>query len=719
MESRSHKRIRVLQACEPCRSKKGKCDGQQPVCKTCKNLGIDCTYDPNPKKRGLRPGQCSSLERRALLLELLTAYLMARTPDAEETVRSFFCKQPDFSFLEPGARRTELDELFNRWKQGPISQWLFQTASATDPTLDRLSRFRSSQEPGPRLAKVTGTDPPHTRAINEGRSQATQNDEIAMGNSSSNATSTLRLPHETEDLFEIYFAFTHTWLPLIDKFKITAFARSLASSPSSSELGASQSANLSLIWAMIAYASLHAPESYWAKDSDNPKMTPIVAAKHALVLLPGYDAKFEHEHVQALILLALFHFEYGSQDVSWLLIGLAGRAAVDLSTLNPNQHLSSISRRTSLACFVVEGIIAAALNRKSQLPSLYSGATEGMKDTLAGNICQLEEEGWEEWSSWEMPSCSDTAMRSSAPSRKDPFRVLSTFNQAVQLVEILNKTTLCPGLLTGTNPPGTAVQDIHGGPPQLAAWVQRISDSHPFLAPQNLTRQPSLQIINLYCIYWIIRCLVSQRPNITGHDREHCEEDPRKIASAVSDLAMKYQSAYPASSAPFALVVSITTALTLLSANDPLSRSLWKVLSAIRQNWKTRIESDETNPSRQIADLEATSARISETRQTFHQNPGYSFHTLSDHRVLGRNYHGIHVSRQPTSNITAMNLSNTLEVDMAGADPDETASLSARDLTSLDAAVWDDELFTRNLGFIHDSQSALDLDLNHIFDPPT
>lgn len=137
------KRIRVSQACEPCRSRKSKCDGRQPACSVCENLRIDCSYDPNPKKRGLRPGQVSTLERGAVLTELVVAFLMARIPDGEESIRSFFCTtDPNIPFLLPGSKRNELEEKLGRWRRGPASRWLHKTAARTDSALDQLSRFR-------------------------------------------------------------------------------------------------------------------------------------------------------------------------------------------------------------------------------------------------------------------------------------------------------------------------------------------------------------------------------------------------------------------------------------------------------------------------------------------------------------------------------------------------------------------------------------------------
>ena len=152
-------RHRVSQACEPCRLKKGKCDGRHPTCNVCRRHGIDCSYDPKPRKRGLRPGQYSTLERRAFLSELVAAVLMSRTPNAEEQLHAFFSfEAADLPFLAAGNRQGELDELLNQWKKGPIAQWLLQTSARADPVLDHMSRIRSTQLSGIDIPNISSSE---------------------------------------------------------------------------------------------------------------------------------------------------------------------------------------------------------------------------------------------------------------------------------------------------------------------------------------------------------------------------------------------------------------------------------------------------------------------------------------------------------------------------------------------------------------------------------
>ena len=57
------KRKRVSRACDRCRAKKDKCDGQRPSCLTCLANGLQCSYDPVTKKRGLPEGYVRGLEK--------------------------------------------------------------------------------------------------------------------------------------------------------------------------------------------------------------------------------------------------------------------------------------------------------------------------------------------------------------------------------------------------------------------------------------------------------------------------------------------------------------------------------------------------------------------------------------------------------------------------------------------------------------------------------
>lgn len=45
---RPSKRRRVAVACDACRTRKSRCDGKQPSCSLCQDLGFECVYTPPP-----------------------------------------------------------------------------------------------------------------------------------------------------------------------------------------------------------------------------------------------------------------------------------------------------------------------------------------------------------------------------------------------------------------------------------------------------------------------------------------------------------------------------------------------------------------------------------------------------------------------------------------------------------------------------------------------
>ncbi|KAJ3528858.1 hypothetical protein NM208_g10016 [Fusarium decemcellulare] len=679
-----NKRLRVSQACEPCRLKKGKCDGRQPTCTVC---------------------QYSSLERRAMLAEMIAAFLMSKTKDGEESIRSFFnFHDPELPFLVPGEKQTELYELLDRWKKGPVSQWLLETADRTDPTLDQMSRLRSNQGSGTRPSITVRSNDQHILGRGNDTSPRPVSVDVEADvdmnqRASSETTHRLNpLPSDIEDIFEIYFAYTHTWLPFIDKFKLNAFARTSSNCPhDASELTSLQSANLALTWAIVAYASTRQNMSEDVNGDSESKPLPAEAARQSLSLIPAFDADMQHEHIQALIILAMYFFESRDQRTSWLLIGLAGRVAMDLSTVAPGQHLSSISRRTSLACFVVEGIIAAALDRKPQLPTLHSQAAGWSKEFSVENIYEVEAEGWEEWSSWDMPGRDPSLLSSSVQARKEPFRVLSTFNQMVMLVEILNKTPYSFDSSKRGDILSITSDSFADGPPELSTWAYRIGDSHPSLAPTNVEDALFPHAINIHAIYLLIRSRFHLESRVLEQDKQRYRATSHSLASAVNALALKYRSAYPTSPLPLGLTASIVAAAHLPTTEDTLKRSLSKILCTARSNGEIATDRSELHPFRgrtrgKSPFLFSASDLFGGRRRERYNNvrldpaaqlpPQHGVPVASDSE-----YTSLAQGVQAASS-GLVDLSGGLDMDVMGMDVGETSSLSAHDLTVLDAAVW-------------------------------
>ncbi|KXN67359.1 nuclear protein, partial [Conidiobolus coronatus NRRL 28638] len=61
---------KIIQACDACRKKKIKCDGEEnQVCTNCQRRKVSCVYTPTTAKRGPRQGYIETLEKRLELME--------------------------------------------------------------------------------------------------------------------------------------------------------------------------------------------------------------------------------------------------------------------------------------------------------------------------------------------------------------------------------------------------------------------------------------------------------------------------------------------------------------------------------------------------------------------------------------------------------------------------------------------------------------------------
>ncbi|KAL8389439.1 hypothetical protein RB595_008846 [Gaeumannomyces hyphopodioides] len=65
------KRRRIGLACNACRARKSRCDGQRPSCSTCRSLGFDCQYEPGESATNVivRKEYMSDLEQRVTSVE--------------------------------------------------------------------------------------------------------------------------------------------------------------------------------------------------------------------------------------------------------------------------------------------------------------------------------------------------------------------------------------------------------------------------------------------------------------------------------------------------------------------------------------------------------------------------------------------------------------------------------------------------------------------------
>jgi hypothetical protein len=249
------------------------------------------------------------------------------------------------------------------------------------------------------------------------------------------ATEVPDLPSETWHLLDVYFSYTHSWLPIIEKHDLLRTSYQYSQNRNIVPTFGYGSGDHAALWAAIAYAKFQHRAINNIPHAQGPVAEMVWTAErmysHARSLIPNEEGVFELGHVQALLILALTNMGIGHLDRAWFLIGQAVRVATYLGLDRPSDDIlkafsKSRTKHVFLGCFVLDTILAARLDHR---PHLRAEDVD-----VVGFV---EEDGLEEWDPW--TDCL-TVRRGSTGSR-GPASVLSTFNRLVQVLQILNEAT--------------------------------------------------------------------------------------------------------------------------------------------------------------------------------------------------------------------------------------------------------------------------------------
>jgi hypothetical protein len=447
-------RKRVSQACDRCRSRKDKCDGKKPVCSTCAALDQVCSYDPATKKRGLPEGYVRGLEK-------LWGLAIREAEGVEDTILSLLNRGEDGEEFETLSRiwndREGSETLLETWRKSRISRELERLLPMLDSVEDKTgkrkrlesgpSRVEGSvdvSQPLPRLLgadhklpveppywsqdelpTVTPSHDPQRRRVLDVSTTPTE----ALNASANLAT----LPLRAWQLLDVFFSYTHCWLPVIEKHDLLRTSYQYSQGGISVPTTLPGSGDHAALWAVLSYADYQHNAIANRDPKSDTQWTAESIYSHARGLIPGEDGVFEVGHVQALLVLVLLNMGRDHWNRAWLLIGQAVRIVINLGLdqrmdSNPLSHKStdrqSRCKHVFLGCFALDTVIAARLERKPQL-----------RKEDADRIGPVEEDGPDEWNPW--VDC--LAIRRSLPDAPHgPTALLSTFNRLILLFKILN-----------------------------------------------------------------------------------------------------------------------------------------------------------------------------------------------------------------------------------------------------------------------------------------
>ncbi|KFY20638.1 hypothetical protein V491_03554 [Pseudogymnoascus sp. VKM F-3775] len=427
-------RKRVAQACDRCRSRKDKCDGAKPACSACASRGHACSYDPAVKKRGLPEGYVRGLEN-------LWGFTIREAPEVETKVVSLIERRHGTEVLPRGWNSKDGDELLSdTWRKSRLSRELDSLLPLLDITDERPAKRRRQDSSFTPPTESSVLDPafipPRETHPVKGEQQNSSIFPVPSfnGTASSNTIGTvgladaeqLQLPHNTWELLDVYFSYTHCWLPIVEKHNSLRASYLYPTTMSSSMSGSGDHAAL---WAMLAYAECHQAIIRGSKAhafilQQKDIWIASDAYKIARGLIPDEDGVFELGHIQSLLILTLLNMGKNRWKQAWSLIGQAVRIALELGLEKHADDAKSRNRHVFFGCFVLETLVAARLNRSPHLRA---------QDVL--NCGLLLEDGSDEWSPW--IDCIGIR-RSSESSSRGPAATLSTFNRLVQISSVLN-----------------------------------------------------------------------------------------------------------------------------------------------------------------------------------------------------------------------------------------------------------------------------------------
>ncbi|KAK7530627.1 fungal-specific transcription factor domain-containing protein [Phyllosticta citribraziliensis] len=606
------KRQRVSRACDQCRAAREKCDGIQPICFTCASSNRNCSYTANPKKRGIQPGYIRTLE-------LALAWTFSNNPKAEDSLVSFL-NQSDGRALLLGKDSDSSNKLHRKWRRSSFCKNIDKVLSGTDvapdtdrplsptspddekPDDDDFAADNSVQSPNgatqslslnPAAPKNFGDAASHL-----GSPSKYQGFEIRSSFSLTNPTK-LRLPSNLWRLFDVYFAYTHSWFPIAEKHDILKISYSYPEEGlelSSKGMGTGDHAEL---WAILAIASVQecaatSNNSNPEPTNDNSQLQPNDIYNAARDLIPTEQGSHEIGHVKALLLLALVNIGADRSRAAWLQIGYAIRIGMLLGLHNSTQRADNFpfseernprEKHVFLACFALDTIVSAHLGREPIL-----------KREHVTRVGLLAEDGLEEWHPW--VGCPDFKPSTSNPAQynRSPVHTISTFNNIVRILTVIND------VLRGS-------LDGHAASMHLQQWISSIPPSLKAVYTNQQLPAPTPTLFGLRLIY-LLASMAFAVPTAVP-------------VEAVVETLLRYANAFgtPAMLPIFSPMISLAGRSGAFEALPPEIRSKWtSLLTNYRSLWRS-YEKPRTNPrgnnTQAQAANDSTLSAISSTSHAF------------------------------------------------------------------------------------------------------
>lgn len=478
----SSKRQRINQACDQCRKRKSKCDGAQPTCSTCDNLGKVCTYGTPVKKRGLPTGYVRGIEA---LLGLFQQFL----PNGEYTLRKILRENIAGRIVDS----EYLDNASDIWRSSDLAKDFDQLLSSVDNDIG--SRLTSETVQLPELRNVETI--------------------IRQRPSDVNLFERLKhcadlpppdFPPNIQEIVDFYFQTTHCWFPIVERRMILkALYRD-----DTGNIAERDSDNYSLcLWAIVGYTSTIAS----GKSARFDAIHPSSIQTYVRFCLTRTENSFSIGSVQALCILALLNIGLGQFNTSRLLLLQAFTMLIDANV--EERQNSERYYHTLHGCFFLDQILSAYLSTTSFFPNTWYSV-----------IGHLDENALEEWELSPAAKCLDLSLMNFD---RQPLRTISSFNMTCELVSRIPPRD--EGKLDR--------EQLHAVITHLQNWYSSLRKHHQL--PKLGIANPPLFILHL--TYNFVFLLVLEEAGRTG--LRHKLLIDRAVSSSIELLAQAMDPSHP------------------------------------------------------------------------------------------------------------------------------------------------------------------------------
>nr|AAY41165.1 quinic acid activator [Neurospora terricola] len=447
VEPARSKRQRVSRACDQCRAAREKCDGIQPACFPCVSQGRSCTYQASPKKRGVQTGYIRTLE-------LALAWMFENVARSEDALHNLLVHESgQGSALLVGKDSPAAERLHARWARSRVNKSITRLLSgqaAQDPPDDGQSPSEGMnvEDAGAKTTELPHAPPlsfstpstvetrtlpgpvqPHISA------NALENNLLPDDRAHLPSTGIGKLPPNHWRLLDIYFSYTHSWLPILEKKDMYQALYQYSEQGSLLPSANVESGVHSELWSALALASFQAAAAA-SSNSTGPTSaahgsgnvndpSPADIFDIARKLIPSESGPFQVQHCRALLLLCLVSLGRDDWESAWLLVGFAVRVLLLVRTQSPPDDDRLPRMRTLfVACFIVDTIVSMRRNVPAHL----------RPDDIAD--LPLPEDGQDQWEPW-TPCEGLGGEHTMLQMLRNPAYPLSTFNHLYGLTKLV------------------------------------------------------------------------------------------------------------------------------------------------------------------------------------------------------------------------------------------------------------------------------------------